>query len=209
MTLRSRVVLIVTSLVVVGIALASVVAYGSARSELIGGIDEFLVERSNEVIGGVRPAPRPNGRDNQRDANGNLLDLPFNADAVAQTIDPQGTITASGGGVLPVDARDVAVAGGARAIIRDVAVDGVTFRIITAPDRRNVGAVQVARDLTPTNDVLSGLRWRLLAVAMALAALAAALGWLLMRRTTRPLEDLTAATERVAATRSAWDAARF
>jgi two-component system sensor histidine kinase MprB len=36
---------------------------------------------------------------------------------------------------------------------------------------------------------------------VVLAIVAGVLGWLLMRRTTKPLEDLTAATERVAATR--------
>jgi len=49
--------------------------------------------------------------------------------------------------------------------------------------------------------VLEGLRVRLGVIAVVVACLAALLGWLLMRRTTQPLEDLTAATERVTRTR--------
>ena len=72
--------------------------------------------------------------------------------------------------------------------------------MITAPDEPD-GAVQVARDVSATVDVLDGLRMRLALIAIVVAVAAALLGWLLMRRTTRPLEDLTAATERVARTR--------
>ena len=49
--------------------------------------------------------------------------------------------------------------------------------------------------------MLSGLRLQLIAFGTVLAVVAALCGWLLMRRTTQPLEDLTAATERVARNR--------
>jgi two-component system sensor histidine kinase MprB len=85
-------------------------------------------------------------------------------------------------------------------VIRDVEIDGESYRMITAPQREG-GAVQVARSTTSTSDVLERLAGRLLLIGVALAVVAALLGWLLMRRATKPLEDLTAATERVAATR--------
>jgi two-component system sensor histidine kinase MprB len=196
-TLRSRVVLIVTSLVVIGIALASLVAYGSARSELHKETDRLLTLRSNEVLGGTRNPPRQ-GERNNRD-NGEPLS--FDPDAITQTLDAGGNVTASGGGELPVTAVDVAIAAGGRALFRDIEIDGVEYRLLTVHNRADGGAVQVARDVSSTTKVLSGLRWRLVALGAALAALAAGAGWLLMRRTTQPLEDLTAATERVAATR--------
>ena len=200
MTLRSRVVLIVTSLVVVGIALASFVAYTSARGELTQETDRLLNQRANEVLGGTRQPPRQGDRDNRRSSDDQIA-LSFDADAITQTLDSAGNITASGGGVLPVDDTDVAIAGGARATYRDIEIDGDPYRLFTVHNRADGGAVQVARDISSTDKVLSGLSWRLVAVGAALAAIAAAAGWLLMRRTTQPLEDLTAATERVAATR--------
>ena len=201
MTLRSRVVLIVTSLVVIGIGLASIVAYASARGELGRESDRLLTQRANEVLGGTRAAPRQVDRGNRRDNDTGQIALSFDADAIAQTLDASGNITASGGGVLPVDAMDIAIAAGGRAMFRDIEIDGDPYRLYTVHDRADGGAVQVARNISSTDKVLSGLTWRLVALGAALAAIAAAAGWLLMRRTTQPLEDLTAATERVAATR--------
>ena len=201
MTLRSRVVLIVTSLVVIGIGLASIVAYASARGELGKESDRLLTQRANEVLGGTRAAPRQGDRDNRRDNDTGQIALSFDADAIAQTLDASGDITASGGGVLPVDATDIAIAAGGGATLRDIEIDGDPYRLYTVHNRADGGAVQVARNISSTDKVLSGLTWRLVALGAALAAIAAAAGWLLMRRTTQPLEDLTAATERVAATR--------
>ncbi len=200
MTLRSRVVLIVTTLVITGIALASLVAYTSTRSELHKETDRLLVQRSNEVLGGTRSPPLKDGRDTRRNGDGQLP-LSFDADAITQTLDRNGNVTAAGGGELPVEATDVAVAGGGRATFRDIEIDGVPYRLFTVHNRADGGAVQVARDISSTDKVLSGLSWRLVALGAALAAVSAAAGWLMMRRTTQPLQDLTAATERVAATR--------
>jgi two-component system sensor histidine kinase MprB len=63
------------------------------------------------------------------------------------------------------------------------------------------GAVQVARAIGGDERVLDRLRWQLLALAGGMVVLAGGAGWLLMRRATEPLEQLTAATERVTATR--------
>ena len=46
MTLRARVVLIVTGLVVLGISVASIAAYRSAASELAIETDSFLIARA-------------------------------------------------------------------------------------------------------------------------------------------------------------------
>ena len=200
MTLRARVIAIVASVVVVGIAVASLAAYQSAANELGSETDRFLTARANEVLDGRRATPRQSSGDNRPRPRADDIDLAFDPDAIAQSLDRDGNVTAAEGGNLPIAAADETVAGGGKAIIRDIEIDGESFRMITAPDR-NGGAVQIARSTTSTTDVLGRLATRLTIVGLVLALLAALLGWLLMRRTTKPLADLTAAAERVAATR--------
>ncbi len=199
MTLRTRVVAIVTTLVIVGIGLASFVAYSATRRELLQSTDHFLQQRADEVLDGRRKAPASrNDGDATRPPDEQRLS--FDPDVVTQTLNRSGRIGASSEAVLPVDAQDVAVAKGAAPAVRDIEIDGVTFRMVTKHDQGG-GAVQVARDVSGTFDVLSALRLQLLAFGAMLAVIAALLGWLLMRRTTQPLEDLTIATERVTTSR--------
>jgi len=207
-TLRSRVISIVTVLVVVGVGLASLAAYRVTQRELVQETDRFLVTRAEELADGQRQPP-PNPRDDRngddrddrddRDDKADDVKLASDPDALSQTIDRNGDITATSGQDLPVNDADRAVAAGAPSVIRDLTLDASPYRMITAPDP--AGAVQVARDVSATADVLEGLRVRLGVIAVVVACLAALLGWLLMRRTTQPLEDLTAATERVTRTR--------
>ena len=203
MTLRSRVIAIVTVLVVVGVGLASIAAYRVTQRELVSETDRFLTTRADELVDGQRQPP-PNPRDSNdrgdRDTTDDDRRLASDPDALSQTLDRSGSITATSDRDLPVDDTDLAVAAGASAIIREIILDDLPYRMITAPDEPD-GAVQVARDVSATVDVLDGLRVRLALIAIVVAVAAALLGWLLMRRTTRPLEDLTAATERVARTR--------
>ena len=212
MTLRSRVIAIVTVLVVVGVGLASLAAYRATRSELVDETDRFLTTRAEELVDGQRQPP-PNQRDERdgdrdgndrdddvRDDDDRDIKLASDPDALTQTIDRNGDITATSGRDLPVTDVDRAIADGGKSVIRDITIDESPYRMITSPDEP-AGAVQVARDVSATTSVLDGLRLRLGVISVVVAVAAALLGWLLMRRTTRPLEDLTAATERVAQTR--------
>jgi len=211
-TLRSRVIAIVTVLVVVGVGLASLAAYRATQSELVDETDRFLTTRADELVDGQRQPP-PNQRDERdgdrdgndrdddvRDDDDRDIKLASDPDALTQTIDRNGDITATSGRDLPVTDVDRAIADGGKSVIRDITIDESPYRMITSPDEP-AGAVQVARDVSATTSVLDGLRLRLGVISVVVAVAAALLGWLLMRRTTRPLEDLTAATERVAQTR--------
>ena len=218
MTLRSRVIAIVTVLVVVGVGLASLAAYRATQSELVDETDRFLTTRADELVDGQRQPPpdQRDERDGDRDDNDRDDDvrnddgrddddrddikLASDPDALTQTIDRNGDITATSGRDLPVTDADRAIADGGKSVIRDITIDESPYRMITSPDEP-AGAVQVARDVSATTSVLDGLRLRLGVISVVVAVAAALLGWLLMRRTTRPLEDLTAATERVAQTR--------
>lgn len=201
MTLRSRVVVIVTGLVTIAIALAFVAGYEATGNELQSETDRFLTARADEVVDGQRLRPRESNGDDRPRPRRDERDLAVDEDAIVQTLDRDGNATASAGGALPIGDDDEAVARGdtTGAVFRTIEIDGESYRMITVPDR-NPGAVQVARSTASSADVLGRLAERLVAIGLALGLVAAVLGWLLMRRTTRPLADLTAATERVAAT---------
>lgn len=195
MTLRSRVVLIVTTLVVCGITIASLLAYRSTQQELSDETNRFLEQRVAELDNGTRDRPSrddPSGDDAKDDRRS------VEPDAIVQTLDATGAIDASSGRTtLPVDDKDTSISSGDERSFRDITVDGEDYRMITAPTDGG-GAIQVAAPTGADDDVLSRLRWRLAAVGAILAATAALLGWFLMRRTTEPLAALTEATERVA-----------
>ena len=183
---------------VAGIAVASLMAYNSTERELDQATDQFLETRAGELTDGRRQPPPDRNDGDQRRPDQQKLDA--DPDAISQFLDRNGTITASSGEELPVEPQDVAIAAGAPTVIRDVELTDGPYRMITEHDRDG-GAVQVARSTSTTADVLSGLRLQLVAFGTLLAVVAALAGWLLMRRTTQPLEDLTAATERVATSR--------
>ena len=202
MTLRTRVVLIVAALVVAGIAIASYVAYSSTERQLVESTDDFLETRAAELLDGRRQPPQNDGNSKgDQPSDGGRLDA--DPDALSQTLNRDGGVTASSGDELPVESIDVEIATGANGnngVIRNIELDDEPYRMITEPDRSG-GAIQVARNTSATDDVLAGLRLQLVAFGAILAVVAAGSGWLLMRRTTQPLEDLTAATERVATDR--------
>lgn len=211
MSLRGRVTAIVAVLVVVGIGAVAVIAYGVTRNELTSEVDQFVKERAQEIVEGQRESrDRRDRNDGNGRADGDVVgevDLELDrdgvtytdADAIVQAIDGDGVVIESDGGDLPVDSVDIAVASGDRAVLRDIEIDEESYRMITVP-YGDSGAIQVARSTASTDSVLSELGWRFALVAVSFAALAALAGWLLMRRATRPLADLTAATERVART---------
>ena len=201
MTLRTRVIAIVTGLVTVGIAIAFLAAYQSTASELQSETDRFLTTRAGELLDGQRERPRQPNDDDRPGPRRDDLDLAYDQDSIVQTLDHDGNVTATEGGALPIATEDEAVAGGdaTKSVIRSIEIDGDSYRMITAPDGDD-GAVQVARSTASTTDVLGRLAGRLVVIGLLLGLLAATLGWLLMRRTTKPLADLTAATEHIAAT---------
>ena len=212
MTLRTRVVVILTTLVVCGITAASLLAYTSTRAELVAETDQFLEQRAEELTNGTRERPsrdsgeagQSDGRTDSADSTASTDNLDssgsssaFDPDSLVQTLNRSGAVTGSSGGTLPVNDKDIEVSDGARDLIRDIEIEGTKYRMITVATDDG-GAVQVATTTTANSDVLSRLRWRLTSIGVGLAAVAALLGWALMRRTTRPLEEVTAAAERVA-----------
>jgi two-component system sensor histidine kinase MprB len=192
-SLRIRLAAILAVVATLGISTASVAAYRSTSRELHAELDRSLADRTRRTqdeLGRPPRAPTPPGR--ERDA----------AAPVVQVLDAQGQPRPDypDSFPLPVVAEDVELASArAGAATRDVRVGDVSYRMRTTALRQG-GAIQAARELTETNAVLDALRTRLLLLTFAGGAIAAGLALLVARRIIRPVEQLTATAEHVAAT---------
>ena len=78
-------------------------------------------------------------------------------------------------------------------------VNGSSYRVVTVA-LPGGGEVRIARSLADTNHALSSIRTLAVLVGVGVIALAAAAGWLIARRTARPVQRLTTAAESVAST---------
>jgi two-component system sensor histidine kinase MprB len=210
MSLRTRLTVIVAVIVAVAVVGGAFAAHLTTQHALREETDTFLRDRAAGFVrlppgdlggsfGGALTRDDDGEEEDEDDDGGGRY---FEFDALQQTIDRTGRVTNSlpNQPPLPVDAEDREIAREpSDARYRDVTVDGERYRMITA-SLRNGGAVQIARKVSETEDVLDVLRNRLVIIALAGIAFAAAAAWLVMRRATRPIEQLTDTTEHIAAT---------
>jgi two-component system sensor histidine kinase MprB len=196
MSLRTRLTLIVAAIVALALAGGASAAWLATSNQLHGQVDRFLLDR---VAAYVRSGPGDLQFGGDREHGGGLVDF----DAVTKVLDPAGNVFAAvpGQPPLPVDAGDRALAGdrSGRTRLRDVTVDGQHYRMLTT-SLTGGGAVQLARSLAETDNILHALRDRLLLAALVGSAVAGLVAWEVARRTARPVVQLTAAAEAVAAT---------
>jgi two-component system sensor histidine kinase MprB len=82
---------------------------------------------------------------------------------------------------------------------RTETVDGTSYRVLSVSSPGG-GEILIGRSLADTDHVLSSLRELAFGVGIAVILLAAAAGWLIARRTARPVLRLTDAAEAVEAT---------
>ena len=198
MSLRVRLLAVVAAtfaIVVIGSVYA---AHLSTSHELRAETDRFLLQRARDPGLRAFAGGGPRRDFGPRDRQG----LPPFAepDALVQVIGRDGSVALSSDPGLPIDDHDRAIAqqqGATR--FRDINVNGRQYRMLTA-SLGDDGAVQIARDITDTNDVISTLDVRLVLIALIGTGIAALLAWVIARRIVRPVEDLTRAAERVAAT---------
>ena len=121
---------------------------------------------------------------------------------IVQCLSPSGQAIADSSDTnIPIDRADrqLAASGGAPAQLRTQKVDDTSLRILTIPVG-NGGAVQLGRDLAETDHVLDSLRNRYLLIGFLTIGAAALAGWLIARRTVRPLNRLTQAAEQISET---------
>jgi two-component system sensor histidine kinase MprB len=192
MSLRLRLAVVLAVVATFGIASASAAAYVSTSRELHAEIDRSLESRTRRVLDDLE---RPQGRPGRRPAapmDGPALQV-LSADGTPRT-DVQDT------SALPIDGADLALArAGAGVSVRTVAISGVSYRLRTEGVTGG-GAVQVARELEETESVLGSLRSRMILLTVTGGVVAAMLAFVVARRAIRPVEQLTAAAEHVAAT---------
>jgi len=191
---RWRLCLTLGALAAVATMTMAAIAYATTRHRLQAEVDRYVTARLERPLAGLRAAGR-------RIPNGMLEEL-IASDTRLQVVDVSGAAQAWTGPVaLPVDATDRLLAAGlaneAGVRLRTVEVGGESFRVGTRAVP-GVGAVQVARSLDETDRVLASLRRRFGLVVGAVVAGAAAIGYLVARRSARSLERLTAAAEEVA-----------
>lgn len=199
MTLRTRLTLTVGAIVALAIMGGAYAAHYNTSHELRAETDRFLLDRATRLARAAslfefRPVPS---------GSFPTAEGLVRFDAVTQVLRADGTVITrlNSQPELPVDRTDVAIAkaGATRTRRRDVTVNGMHYRMVTAPVAGG-GAVQVARSEAEADDVLAVLRNRLLLVAALGTALAAAIAWLVARRATAPIKRLTETSERIAST---------
>lgn len=215
MSLRWRVALglgVITALV---IGLAGIGAYVAVSARLQGSVDDSLRDRAAAATAasGAPPArPRPDGDDDD-DRKVPEFTRPDNCPpagvlqpaAAAQLVSASGatTVCIEGGVAIPVvdDDREIAEGeddddGGS---LRTVVISGTRYRVITVA-QGDGAALQVARGLGEVDAVLSSMRRWFVGIGIAGVSAAVLLGWALARRTVRPVEELRATAEQIAAT---------
>ncbi|MFQ5554187.1 MAG: ATP-binding protein [Acidimicrobiia bacterium] len=203
MSLRTRIALGAAAAVAVAVAVSSVVAFSSARRELIEEIDESLVERA----GAVARFPLAAFRVQRGPGRGRAPADPFGRPGVGfdalyfQVIGDEGerVIPLGQEVVLPVADGDMHVLDtGVGSTVRTVDIDGSRLRMITVP--LGDGALQVARSLEEADQTLRELALAQWATGIAGILAAAGLGLVVARSALRPVTALTEAAEHVAET---------
>jgi two-component system sensor histidine kinase MprB len=199
-SLRARLTVIVAVIVAAAVVGGAYAAHLSTKQALQDETDKFLRDRAAGIV--AQPAGDLNGVFGGAPRDEEDQHRYFEFDALQQTIDREGRITNSlpNQPKLPINTedREIARAPG-ESVFRNVTVNGTSYRMITV-SLRGGGAVQIARKVSETGDVLDVLRTRLVIIALAGIAFAAIAAWLVMRRATRPIMKLTDTAEHIAET---------
>lgn len=192
MTITRRIALVAAAAVAVTVFVASVAAFFGARSQILGQIDESLVERV-ELYSQISSFDIPrNGNTSARDPLAGLAALlprQVRADfdtTYIQIATPRGEINFSANElILPTPESSTLTVG--EVDLRSVWVDGVHVRIAALAETQPARIVQVGRPLAEADETLAGLAILLL-VGSALGILfAAGLGYVVARSAIKPI----------------------
>ena len=184
-SLRLRLIVAASAAVAVAVMLVAAGALVTVRHELRYQVDVSLAHNA-EGISRLRGVP--------------LAVIEGRLRGVYQLLDPDGGIVTTVGADLPVTSADRAVAMGRLSADRhDATVDGLHVRVLTV-GLRGGGAAQITAPLDAVDATLKRLVVLLALIALGGVALAAAMGMAVARAALVPVERLTAAAERVAAT---------
>lgn len=185
LSLRLRLILAASTAVAIAVLVVAVGAFITVRHELRYQVDVSLV-RNGDAVHRLRGVP--------------LVAIEGRFRVVSQFLGPDGQVVVSDGEGLPVTGGDRAVAEGrAERHLHDARVNDQHFRVLTVA-LEDGGAAQLTAPLDAVDATLSRLVVLLAFLVLGGVALAAALGTIVARAALVPVERLTGAAERVAAT---------
>jgi len=198
MSLRWKLMLLLV--VIVGGVTTSVgiISYQSTEDRMMTEIDNSLGTATNVLLN-RRDSNRP-GRQN----DGGIIvipDRPLGIEQyVVQLTDRNGNILAATTGIsLPPMQLSVDNQGIERPVIATLTgADGIQYRV--RAEGFSVGIVQLGRDLSEVENVLTDLRSRTVLTGVIVALLSAILGWVIAASMTSRLRKLSSAAEHVATT---------
>lgn len=205
MTLRVRLALALAALAAIAVLAVGVTTYATTVRALRNEVDQTLSAYSRRladrdgrfavVLCGLVATRDP---ERNEDSGGGIPELPGSR-VQCLTSAGQRLVTATSGR-LPASSADRALARrGGSARFSTVETEEGDYRVLTVPVTGG-GAVMLGRSLTETSGTLAALRTRSIISGIGVILGAAALGWLTALRMTRPIERLTDASERIAAT---------
>ena len=203
MTLRGKIAIAMAVLTAVTAIIVASATYVVTDKRVRAEVDQYLdtyTQRFQDPDG--RQAAMTCSQSSNRRGPQNMPRQDDSIEGVAfQCLDRSGSVVAAiGVDSLPVNGRDIAIAVAGRGKqTRTVDSDEMTWRVETVGIAQG-GAVQIARDYGETERVLSALRLWLSLIVIVASAVSAFVGWLIARRSTRPLVQLTNAAEEVATT---------
>ncbi|HVL84175.1 MAG TPA: HAMP domain-containing sensor histidine kinase [Pseudonocardia sp.] len=191
-SLRARVGILAGLVAAGAVVLVSVAAFVTVRANILATLDTNLFQRATAAAGSDLVDPRQ------------LAVLPtevFGAgDIRLAVVFGNGLAEFAEGAALPLSGAELGVARGlAESSVRTAREDGDEYRVVAVPAGPG-RALVIAQRLEPTQQVLTKLALALPVVGGMGVALAALAGVAVARAGLRPVQRLTAATERVAAT---------
>lgn len=208
MTLRKKLALVTGLITLVTVGVLAFSAYVIASHELRSQVDDSLKSRAATIVREIdRALDRPDFFGRQRVPLGPTLLQP-EFDAVTQVIGADGAILASlGPAELAVSGADLELAAsnvGFAGRFTNADVGDKAYRVYTLSLPAG-GAIQLGKDITDIEDARAGLRTWLIVIGLIGIAVAAVIGWIIARRTTRPIEQLASSADEIARTQNTSD----
>jgi two-component system sensor histidine kinase MprB len=200
MNLRTRYVIVTSTLVFVIATAMSIGAYRIASDQLENQVTTSLNQRASRILNIVT---RPNF--NWSDAFGrgpvNQAIMQTEVDAITQVVLPNGQILGRREyPQLPITDADRALSSNNKAFhLESTSIDGHEFRVLTVLGSDG-SLIQVAKDTQILVDAQQGMRMYFPIFAAIAVLISGAFAWFFATRITRPIEHLAEAAESIAQT---------
>src|SRR4051812_4381651 len=201
-TLRRKFVVAFAGIAFLVAALVGFISYSVTRHGLDDEINRSLLSAATTLAaGGTVPTttadnPPPGGSNGRRGGQDDGIVQ------AGQIVGADGSVTVLVGNQIPVDPQTTqltSATAGAQ-VFRTVELGAGHYRVLSQALGDGKGVIEVARDLSDTDNVLQDLALTTIWVGLAVLLVAAAVGWVAARQITRRLTALTVAAEQVSST---------